>query len=117
MCVLGVCWVDALESSCVSCTAASSTADADGANSSELSCNILLFKWNGRNGKLNKHIMSINPPKGSVSTYFNYNKNSVVLMAIVDAWYQFILCDFGTNERISEGGVLQNSFKSWRSNE
>lgn len=30
-------------------------------------------------------------------------------MAIVDANYQFILCDFGTNGRISDGGVLQNT--------
>lgn len=29
-------------------------------------------------------------------------------MAIVDANYQFLLCDFGTNGRISDGGVLQN---------
>lgn len=33
----------------------------------------------------------------------------MVLLAIVDAQYQFILCDFGTNGRISDGGVLQNT--------
>ncbi|XP_061717342.1 putative nuclease HARBI1 [Cydia pomonella] len=56
-----------------------------------------------------KHV-TINPPRGSGSTYFNYKKkHSMVLMAIVDAQYQFILCDFGTNGRISDGGVLQNT--------
>ncbi|RVE44383.1 hypothetical protein evm_010953 [Chilo suppressalis] len=33
----------------------------------------------------------------------------MVLMAIVDANYEFLLVDFGTNGRISNGGVLQNT--------
>lgn len=33
----------------------------------------------------------------------------MVLMVIVDAQYKFILCDFGTNGRISDGGVLRNT--------
>jgi len=33
----------------------------------------------------------------------------MVLMAIVDTQYTFILCDFGTNVRISDGGVLRNT--------
>lgn len=33
----------------------------------------------------------------------------MVLMAIVDARYRFILADFGTNGRVSDGGVLQNT--------
>lgn len=56
-----------------------------------------------------KHI-DITPPANSGSYYFNYKgKHSLVLMAIVDANYQFLLCDFGTNGRISDGGVLQNT--------
>ncbi|KAL1448219.1 hypothetical protein WDU94_000600 [Cyamophila willieti] len=56
-----------------------------------------------------KHV-DIIPPCGSGSQYYNYKgRHSLVLMAIVNANYQFLLCDFGTNGRISEGGVLQNT--------
>lgn len=43
----------------------------------------------------------------------------MVLMAIVDAQYQFLLCDFGTNGRVSDGGVLQNMkfFEMLRNNQ
>lgn len=43
----------------------------------------------------------------------------MVLMAIVDAQYQFILCDFGTNGSVSDGGVLQNTkfFQMLQNNE
>nr|CAI5843363.1 unnamed protein product [Callosobruchus analis] len=39
----------------------------------------------------------------------------MVLLAVVDARYQFIMCDFGVNGRISDGGVLQilHSMKSF----
>lgn len=33
----------------------------------------------------------------------------MVLLVIVDANHQFIMCDFGTNGRISDGGVLQST--------
>lgn len=33
----------------------------------------------------------------------------MVLLAIVDAKYQFLLADFRTNGRIFDGGVLQNT--------
>lgn len=33
----------------------------------------------------------------------------MVLLAIVNADYQFIMCDFGTNGRISDGGFLNNT--------
>lgn len=56
-----------------------------------------------------KHI-DIVPPSDSGSFYYNYKKkHSMVLMAIVDAKYRFLLADFGTNGRISDGGVLQNT--------
>lgn len=33
----------------------------------------------------------------------------MVLLAIVDARYRFLLVDFGSNGRVSDGGVLQNT--------
>ncbi|PNF15727.1 hypothetical protein B7P43_G12463 [Cryptotermes secundus] len=50
-----------------------------------------------------KHI-TITPPSGSGSELYNYKgRYSVVLLAIVNANYQFLMCDFGTNGRISDG--------------
>ncbi|CAH1969493.1 unnamed protein product [Acanthoscelides obtectus] len=53
-----------------------------------------------------KHI-DIIPPRNSGSYYFNYK--GMVLLAIVDANYRFLLVDFGTNGRVSDGSVLQNT--------
>lgn len=33
----------------------------------------------------------------------------MVLLATVDGSYRFIMCDFGTNGRVSDGGVLKNT--------
>lgn len=64
--------------------------------------------------------MAITAPMGSGLEYYNYKKyHSMVLMAIVDAQYQFILCDFGTHGRVSDAGVLQNTkfFQMLQNNE
>ncbi|XP_060860280.1 uncharacterized protein LOC132937465 [Metopolophium dirhodum] len=56
-----------------------------------------------------KHVSIACPPKSS-SFYYNYKGFfSLVLMAIVNANYEFILCDFGTNGRVSDGGVIENT--------
>ncbi|CAH2016404.1 unnamed protein product [Acanthoscelides obtectus] len=56
-----------------------------------------------------KHVQ-ITAPVGSGSYYFNYKKtSSIVLMGIANANYEFIYCDVGTNGRVSDGGVIENT--------
>ncbi|XP_031341005.1 putative nuclease HARBI1 [Photinus pyralis] len=54
-----------------------------------------------------KHVRII-PPRGSGSYFFNYKgEHSLVLMAVVNSNYEFIMIDFGVNGRISDGGVIE----------
>lgn len=56
-----------------------------------------------------KHI-KITHPAHSGSEFYNYKGfYSIVLMAIVDADYNFIFADVGCQGRISDGGVLKNT--------
>ena len=56
-----------------------------------------------------KHV-KIPAPTGSGSFYWNYKGfNSLVLMCIKNANYEFLYCDIGTNGGVSDGGVIENT--------
>lgn len=53
-----------------------------------------------------KHVV-FQAPKSSGSFFYNYkDTNSIVLLAIVDAYYNFLYINCGTNGRVSDGGVF-----------
>ncbi|XP_050523154.1 uncharacterized protein LOC126895383 [Daktulosphaira vitifoliae] len=70
-------------------------------------------KWNFNHclGAIDgKHNLEIIKPQQSGSYFFNYKHTfSIVLMAIANANYEFIMVDIGANGRVSDGGVFSNT--------
>ncbi|XP_073482446.1 xyloside xylosyltransferase 1 isoform X2 [Aquarana catesbeiana] len=53
-----------------------------------------------------KHVHIV-PPPNSGSYYYNYKGfNSIVMLAVVSATYEFLYVDMGKNGRMSDGGVI-----------
>ncbi|XP_018307859.1 putative nuclease HARBI1 isoform X2 [Mycetomoellerius zeteki] len=71
-----------------------------------------LRQWNVPNciGAMDGRHIEFKVPLSQGSLYHNYKStNSIVLLALVNAHYQFIYVNVGVNGRVSDGGVFRES--------
>ena len=69
-------------------------------------------KWDFPNclGAADRKHVKITPPSGSGPFYLNYKGfSSLVLKFIANANNEFLYCNIGTNGRVSDGGVIENT--------
>ncbi|KAJ8940776.1 hypothetical protein NQ314_010586 [Rhamnusium bicolor] len=68
------------------------------------------LSYSYRIGKATVSLIITKGPPNSGSEFFNYkHSHSIVLMAIVDHSYRFIMVDIGASGRQSDGGVFKTS--------
>jgi hypothetical protein len=77
-------------------------------------CFLLKWNFNDANGAIDGKHIAVQKPRLSGVLYCNYKGcYSVVLMAAVNAHYEFLIVDAEVNGCISDGGVL-NHTEFWR---
>ncbi|XP_067647650.1 putative nuclease HARBI1 [Eurosta solidaginis] len=90
-------------------------------NEWKMEANAFNQRWNFPHciGAIDGKHVNIKKPPGSGSFYFNYKKHfSIIMMAVVNANYEFLMVDVGANGRASDAGLFSQTkfFKQRKEN-